>query len=104
MKIPLHTKISFLITWPLWVVALLSIATIIFTLNMVVGITKLFVKCAKDWVGYLDVLNICDYYKQKSVWYEIKYGHEIYVPTPKKLKPIELKDDKETTNDEQNIR
>lgn len=103
MKIPFYMKIYFLLLWPFWIVILLSVGTLNFVLNMIVGITELFVHLGKDWIGYLDILNFRDYYKLQSVGCEIKFGHEIYVRAPK-IKPIELKDDKETTNNEQNIR
>lgn len=83
MKIPFSIKLFFLVSWPFWIVILLFVGTLNFVLNMIVGITELFVHLGKDWIGYLDILNFRDYYKLQSVGYEIKFGHEIYVRAPK---------------------
>lgn len=64
---------------------------------MVLGIAEVTVDCLEDLARYRLMLNYSWYLKQMSIWYKGKRWYYVAHETQNK-EPIELKDDKETTN------
>lgn len=67
---------------------------------MVLGIAEVTVDCVEDLLRYRLIFNCSWYLKQMSIWYKEKHWYYATSETKNK-EPIELKDDKEKTNNEQ---
>lgn len=79
---------------------MLSIGIFKFFKHMVLGIAEVTVDCVEDLAHYRLMLNYSWYLKQMSIWYKGKHWYYATSETKNK-EPIELKDDKEKTNNEQ---
>ena len=100
MKIPFSIKLFFLASWPWLILCMLSIGIFKFFKHMVLGIAEVTVDCVEDLAHYRLMLNYSWYLKQMSIWYKGKHWYYATSETKNK-EPIELKDDKEKTNNEQ---
>ena len=103
MKIPFRIRLFFAAAWPWLILCMICIGIFKFFKNMVLGIAEVTVDCVEDLTRYRLMLNYSWYLNQMSIWYKGKRWYYVSYETQNK-EPIELKDDKETTDNEQNIR